>query len=112
MTHTFMCFFHFHFTEEYKQYLFCNDAELQRESTAYLQVTDTKLFALNSSEGRRNAVCNLIGLVRFWKNQRPRTDDNDIEGTDIDRSKEGDSEMNNDDNNNEESRKRKRRRQT
>jgi hypothetical protein len=66
MTQTFMHFIHYHRTEEYMEYLDSTDVEEQRASTAYLSMTETEFFALDSKDGRRNAVCNLLGLVKFW----------------------------------------------
>ncbi len=72
MTQTFMRILHFHLTEEYMQYLHCDDAEEQRALDAYLYVTETEFFALDSKDGRRYAVCNLLGLVKFWEKSRAR----------------------------------------
>ena len=72
MTQTFMSFLHFHRTEDYMEYLKCTDAEHQRASNAYLHMTQTDFFALDTKDGRRHAVCNLVGLVKFWENQRER----------------------------------------
>jgi len=66
MTQTFMHFLHYRRTEEYIEYLCSPDVEQQRASTAYLSMTETDFFALDSKDGRRNAVCNLLGLVKFW----------------------------------------------
>jgi hypothetical protein len=66
MTQTFMHFIHYHRTEEYMEYLNSTDVEEQKASTAYLSMTETDFFALDSKDGRRNAVCNLLGLVNFW----------------------------------------------
>lgn len=89
-----MRFLHFSRTEDYMQYLHCTNIEQQRASKAYLYMTGTDLFALDSKEGRRNAVCNLLGLVRFWEEQRRqevRRGDNDVDGGDLKGSEEGDS---------------------
>jgi hypothetical protein len=66
MTQTFIHFLHYHRTKEYMEYLCSTDVEQQRASTAYLSTTETEFFALDSEYGRRNAVCNLLGLVKFW----------------------------------------------
>lgn len=67
-----MRFLHFHRTKDYIEYLYCLDAEQQRASNAYLHMTETEFFALDSEVGRRHAVCNLLGLVKFWEKQRER----------------------------------------
>jgi hypothetical protein len=38
-------------------------AEEQKASNAYLYMNETEPFALDSKEGWRNAVCNLLGLL-------------------------------------------------
>ena len=72
MTQTFMRFLHFHRTKDYIKYLKCTDAEQQRASNAYLHMTETEFFDLGSKVGRRHAVCNLLGLVKFWEKQWER----------------------------------------
>jgi hypothetical protein len=67
-----MRFLHFHRTESYMDYLKCTDVEEQRASNAYLHMTETEFFALDSAAGRRHATCNLVGLVKFWEEQRRR----------------------------------------
>lgn len=52
ITHTFMRFLHFHRTKDYMEYLYCTDAEQQRASNAYLHMTETEFFALDSEVGR------------------------------------------------------------
>jgi hypothetical protein len=66
---TFMCFLHFARTEEYMGYLGCNNLEEQKASNAFLYLTNTEFFALHAEEGRRHAVCNLLGLVGFWERE-------------------------------------------
>ena len=56
---------HFHRTEEYMQYIHCKDVEQQRASDAYFYMTETEFFALDSKDGRRYALCNLLGLMKF-----------------------------------------------
>jgi hypothetical protein len=80
MTQTFMRFLHCHRTEEYMEYLYSTDVEQQRASTAYLSVTETEFFALDSEDGRRNAVCNLLGLVKFWAGEDGTTEVEGVEG--------------------------------
>jgi hypothetical protein len=70
MTQTFMRFLHFDFSEEYKAYLGCKDPEEQRVLKAYLCVTETDFFDLKSKKGRGYAVRNLLGLVKFWEEQK------------------------------------------
>ena len=67
MTQTFMGFLNYHRTEEYMEYLRSTDVKQQKASAAYLSVTETEFFALDSEDGRINAVCNLLGLVKFWE---------------------------------------------
>jgi hypothetical protein len=67
ITQTSMRFLQYHPTQEYIEYLRSTDVEQQRASTAYLSMTETRFFALDSEDGRRNAVCNLLGLVKFWE---------------------------------------------
>jgi hypothetical protein len=69
MTQKFMRFLHFHCTEAYMQYLLCRDVDKQKSSDAWLDVTESEFFALDSEDGRRNALCNLLGLVKFWEQQ-------------------------------------------
>jgi hypothetical protein len=64
-----MCFLHFHRTAEYMEYLNCNDLERQMKSNAFLHVSATEFFALDTEEGRKYAVCNLLGLVNFWESE-------------------------------------------
>jgi hypothetical protein len=114
MTQTFMRFLHFHRTEEYMQYLHCSDVEQQRASDAYLYMTETEFFALDSKDGRRHALCNLLGLVKFFEREQAQEFEGveEIEGTeeelegeitkdDLKGSEEGDSEMNFDNSNDE-----------
>lgn len=86
MTQTFMHFIHYHRTEEYMEYLNSTDVEEQKASTAYLSMTETDFFALDSKDGRRNAVCNLLGLVNFWAQEGG----DDTGGADIDGDGDGD----------------------
>jgi hypothetical protein len=72
ITQTFMRFLNFHRTEDYIEYLKCTNVEQQRASNAYLHMTETEFFALDSEVGRRHAMCNLVGLVKFWEEQRKR----------------------------------------
>lgn len=67
-----MRFLHFNRTESYMDYLKCADVEQQRASNAYLHMRETEFFALDSAVGRRHAICNLVGLVKFWEEQRKR----------------------------------------
>ncbi|OCK88166.1 uncharacterized protein K441DRAFT_700744 [Cenococcum geophilum 1.58] len=83
MTQTFMRFMYFHWTKDYMEYFKCTDAEKQRASKAYLHMTETAFFDLNSEVGRRHAVCNLLGLVKFWEKQWERTVQ-DVEGSEGD----------------------------
>jgi len=53
-------------------YLKCTNVEQQRASNAYLRMIETEFFALDSAVGRRHAMCNLLGLVKFWEEQRKR----------------------------------------
>lgn len=105
------------------QYLRCSDVEQQRASDAYLYMTETEFFALDSKDGRRHALCNLLGLVKFFEREQAQEFEGveEIEGTeeelegeitkdDLEGSEEGDSEMNNsNDENNSRLGKRKRR---
>jgi hypothetical protein len=95
MTQTFMCFLNFHPTKEYMEYLRYDNSEQQRASGAFLHVTDTEFFALNTKEGRRHAVCNLLGLVKFWESKDKRM--KEIEGS----KEEGESKVDIDDSNDE-----------
>jgi len=70
MTQTFMRFLHFRRTEAYVQYLLSNDIQQQRSSDAFLEVIESEFFALDSQGGRIYALCNLLGLVNFWDEQR------------------------------------------
>jgi len=36
-------------------------------------MTEMEFFALDSDDDRRNAVCNLLGLVKFWVQQEDGT---------------------------------------
>ena len=49
------------------EYLRSDNSEQQRASGAFLHVTDTEFFQLDTKDGRRHAVCNLLGLVKFWE---------------------------------------------
>jgi hypothetical protein len=64
-----MCFLHFDRTDEYMRYLGCNDLAEQKASDGFLYLTNTEFFALHTKEGRRHAVCNLLGLVKFWERE-------------------------------------------
>jgi hypothetical protein len=96
MTQTFMCFLHFARTEEYMQYLKCNNLEQQRASNAFLHVRDTEFFALDTENGRRYAIRNLLGLVKFWEAEAMENggeedlgrDDGDVDGGDIEGNEE------------------------
>jgi hypothetical protein len=107
------------------QYLRCDDVEQQRASDAYLYMTETEFFALDSKDGRRHALCNLLGLVKFFEREQAQEFEGleemggieeelegEITSDDLEGSEEGDSEMNfddsNDNNNNSRVRKRKR----
>jgi hypothetical protein len=108
-----MRFLHFKRTEDYMQYLRCNNVEQQRASKAYLDMRGTDLFALDSEEGRENAVCNLLGLVRFWEEQRRQEvdrGDDDVDSSDLKGSEEGDSKEDIDDSNDKDSNPRDRKR--
>jgi hypothetical protein len=117
MTQTYIRFLHFNYTDEYIQYLRCDDAEKRKASNEYLHMTETDLFALDSKEGRRNAVCNLLGLVKFWQSARKAEVKEKIEGSreelgrdndvvdsgDLKGSEKGDSKVGINDSNNEDS---------
>lgn len=119
MTQTYIRFLHFNQTEDYIQYLHCSNVEEQKASNAYLHMTETDLFALDSKEGRRNAVCNLLGLVKFWEEQPMRKAEvvektegsgeelgrgnDDIDSGDLKGSEKGDSKVGINDSNNEDS---------
>jgi hypothetical protein len=119
MTQTHIRFLHFNLTEDYIQYLRCDDVKKQKDSNAYLHMTETGPFALDSNEGRRNAVCNLLGLVKFWEEQlmlkakvvektegsgeELERDDNDIDSGDLKGSEKRDSKVGINDSNNEDS---------
>ena len=105
MTQTFMCFLHFHPTEEYMEYLRYNNSEQQRASGAFLHVTDTEFFALDTKDGRRHAVCNLLGLVKFWEWKAKSTEE--IEGSEEEEESEVDIDDSNDEDPNPRDRKRK-----
>lgn len=66
------------------KYLCCTDAEQQRASNAYLHMTETEFFALDTKVGRRYAVCNLLGLVKFWEEIEDAEKDVEIEGDEKD----------------------------
>jgi len=70
MTQTFMRFLHFRRTEAYVQYLCSDSIQQQRSSDACLDVTESEFFALDSEYGRKYALCNLLGLVKPWDEQR------------------------------------------
>ena len=70
MTQTFMRILHFHRTEEYMQYLHCDDVEQHRALDAYFYMTEIEFFALDSKDGGRYALCNLLGLVKFFEMER------------------------------------------
>jgi hypothetical protein len=133
MTQTFMRFLHFHRTEEYMQYLHCADVEQQRASDAYLYMTETEFFGLDSKDGRRHALCNLLGLVKFFEREQAQefeglgemggneeeleddelllwVNDDDISNNDLEGSEEGDLEKSIDDSNDEDNIPRKRKR--
>jgi hypothetical protein len=74
MTQTFMRFLHFHRTDAYVQYLRSDNKEQQESSNACLDVTESEFFALESEEGRKYALCNLLGLVKFWDKQRQKAE--------------------------------------
>ena len=74
MTQTFMRFLHFHSTEAYVQYLHSNNIQQQRSSDACSDVTESEFFALDSEDGRKYALCNLLGLVKFWDEQRQKAE--------------------------------------
>ena len=86
-----MRFLHFHRTEDYMKYLECGNVKQQRASNAYLHMTETEFFALDSEAGRRYAVCNLLGLVKFWAKQWER-DKEKTEGNEEDLESEEDME--------------------
>jgi hypothetical protein len=96
MTQKFMCFLHFHRTEDYMQYLHCKTVEQQKASGAKLPVRATEHFALDSREGRKHAICNLLGLVKFWEGrwrQNVEVVKTDIDGGDLEEGGEGDSDV-------------------
>jgi hypothetical protein len=70
MTQAFMRFLHFRRTEAYMQYLRSNNIRQQKSSDACLEVTESEFFALDSEYGRKYALCNLLGLVKLWDEQR------------------------------------------
>ena len=74
MTQTFMRFLHFRCTEAYVQYLCSNNIQQQRSSDACLDVTESEFFALDSEDSRKYALCNLLGLVKFWDEQRQKAE--------------------------------------
>jgi hypothetical protein len=78
-----MRFLHFHRTDDYMQYLCFEDVKRPKASDAYLHMTETDLFALDSEEGRRHAICNLLGLVKFWEEWK-RQNGEVVKKTDID----------------------------
>jgi len=115
MTQTFMRFLHFHRTEEYMQYLRCANVEQQRASEAYLYMTETEFFALDSKDGRRHALCNLLGLVKFFEKEQAQEFEGvaevggveeelegEITNNNLGGSEGGDSEMNFEDSNDDE----------
>ena len=51
-------------------YLCSEDIQQQKSSDAYLEVTESEFFALDSEDGRKYTLCNLLGLVKFWDEQR------------------------------------------
>lgn len=51
------------------EYLKCDNLERQRASNVFLYVSVTEFFALDTKEGRKNAVYNLLGLVNFWESE-------------------------------------------
>jgi hypothetical protein len=70
MTQTSMRFLDFRRTEAYVQYLRSDNIQQQKSSDACLDVTESEFFALDSEDGRKYALCNLLGLVKFWDEQR------------------------------------------
>ena len=74
MTQTFMRFLHFRRTKSYMQYLHSNNTQQQKSSNACLEVTESDFFALDSENGRIYALCNLLGLVGFWDEQRKKAE--------------------------------------
>lgn len=74
-----MRFLNFHRTEDYIKYLNCTDVKKQKASNAYLHMTETDFFALDGKAGRRDAVRNLLGLVKFWEKQELKASDEEIE---------------------------------
>ena len=74
MTQTFMGFLHFRCTEEYMQYLRSDNIQQQKSSDACLEVTESEFFALDNEDGRRYTLCNLLGLVKFWDEQRQKSE--------------------------------------
>jgi hypothetical protein len=74
MTQTFMRFLHFRRTNAYVQYLRSKNIQQQKLSDACLDVTESEFFALDSKDGRKYALCNLLGLVKFWDEQRQKAE--------------------------------------
>ncbi len=67
MTQTFMRFLYFDPTKKYFDYLRCSDLAEQKASDAFLYVTETDFFALDSKVGRRQTLCNLLGLAKRFE---------------------------------------------
>jgi hypothetical protein len=61
MTQTFMRFLVFRRTKAYVQYLRSYNIQQQKSSDVCLDVTESEFFALDSEDGRRYALCNLLG---------------------------------------------------
>jgi hypothetical protein len=102
MTQSFMCFLNFNRTEEYMPYLCCSDVDQQKKlaSNTFLYVTDTDFLKLDTIDGRRHAVCNLLGLVKLWESEGElRRNDDDISSSNLEGNKEGGFEINTSDDN-------------
>ncbi|KAK3363744.1 hypothetical protein B0T25DRAFT_53445 [Lasiosphaeria hispida] len=68
-TSSFVRFIHFRFGQDYMDYLNIEDEDAQKEFVigrdAFVFMRSTKFFNLQSSEGRRAALCHIFALLRW-----------------------------------------------
>ncbi|UKZ82973.1 hypothetical protein TrVFT333_010774 [Trichoderma virens FT-333] len=92
-TNTFVSFIHFRFGRDYREYLDADEESQKRiinnaEKEALVYMSSTKWLNLQSREGRRVTLCNILALVRWHQEQgsfdREPLSDQDDDGSTTD----------------------------
>jgi len=70
-TSTFVRFIRFAFGRDYLDYLDTTDIDSQKAfanhgKDAFVQMQSTKLFNIQSREGRRGALCHILAIIRWY----------------------------------------------